>query len=175
MLVAAIAATVWTLRSAPVGDAEQAHFGLMPALWFTAGVALVGVGSWVAAWATDLLSAGRPDGDLVTGLSVLALAVAAPNVVVAWRARRKREGGGRFVELCAGASVALMGPVGVAALLRPVPAPESFLGFPSLALAASAIAVVGLAMSGLRAPTLVVVAAVAGYLGFLWAFVRAVA
>ncbi len=174
MLLAAVATGVWAVRAAPKPE-TPARFKPIGLAWLAAGVLAASLGSWAVAAATDRLSAGHPDGDLVMGLSVLAMTVAAPNVILAWRARRAREGGPAFVEIAAGSAVMLLGAVGAAALVRPIPAPETFLGFPVIALAASAVALLGLALAGLRASKPLVAGACAAYVGFLWAFVRGIA
>jgi cation:H+ antiporter len=175
MLLAALAVAAWAARSQYRAGSSQKPASLSALAWLALGTLAMLGGAWLAISGTATLSTGRPDGDLVTGLSILALAAALPNVAVAWRARREGEGGAAFVDIAAGSAATVLGGVGAGALVRPLTAPEAFLGLPALAAAASALSLIGLALGGLRAPTPVVALAGAVYAAFLWAFVRGVA
>lgn len=176
LLLAAAAVAGFAARSAPPPAAAAAPSRpLVGSAWFAGGVVLILAAAWGIAFGTGWNAAGRPDGDLMIGLSLVALAAALPNAVIAWRAGRAGAGGSAFVELTSGQSVMLFAALGAAAMLRPMSAPESFLGFPALALAASALALLGLALGGLRATKPMLAVSIGAYALFLWAFVRGVA
>lgn len=107
-------------------------------LWVGAGSVAVLGGAWLAIFGARTLMIGRPDGDLMAGLCGLGPAAAAPLIWRAWRGRESGEGGTAFREIVAALALCLFAMLGLAALVRPLPVPDSFLRAPLIGLSLSA-------------------------------------
>ncbi len=141
--------------------------------WGLAGLAVVGVGVWLAMLAINALTVSRPDGDLMLGLTVLGLGAALPGLVWTIQARRRGEGQQSLLKICAGMALGMMGGLGCAALVHPVYVSDTFLRAPAMAIAASAVVLLVIAFSKLRAPRFAVGLGVLIYAGFTAAFLGA--
>jgi cation:H+ antiporter len=180
MLLGAVA-VVWQLVGAKAqfvatdkpAESPSASARLLALAWAAAGVAFLLAGTWLALRGTQTLSVGRPDGDLMIGLTALGFGAALPETVSAILAARRGDGGRAFLNLSAGVSLMLLGALGAAALVRPIAVSESFLHAPTAAVAASALVLLLIALSKGPAPRLAVGAGVLVYGGFLAAFLGA--
>jgi cation:H+ antiporter len=170
MIVGAVVVAALRAKRSGASPAQPAGFWA-PSLWLAAGAALTLFGAALAIDATGILSTGRPDGDLVIGLSALALAVALADLAHVFPAARRGEGGVAIVEIAGGGAFMLLGVLGAAALLKPIAVPESFLGAPAIAMAVSALVLLGLGLWGAKIPKPAAALGGVAYAAFLWAFV----
>ena len=117
------------------------------------GAGLAVAGTWLALDQVEALARGRADGDLFVGLTMLGAGAALPEVAAAFIAARKGCGSRGFVNVAAGTALTLFGAIGAAALLRPLPVADAFLGAPAAALAIAAVVLMITAAARRRLPS----------------------
>jgi cation:H+ antiporter len=173
MLAAAVVATaVGARRRGETRDRASKPRRPIGAAWLAVGATLLVAGTWVALDALRRLAAHRPDGDLVAGLTVLGAGAALPEIAATWTAARRGEGGQAFVDVVEGVSITLFGALGLAAVYRPLTVTEAFLGAPAVAVAVSALLLLGLALLRARAPRGALLFGLLAYGAMLIAFAR---
>lgn len=152
-------------------DPEGPHQSfLVSILLLASGAAMVLGGSWLALGQVQAWASGRPDGDLLAGLTLLGAGAALPEIVAAWAAARQNLGARAFVNVAAGTSLTLFGAIGAAALVRPLTVSDAFLGAPAIAVAIAAVVLMALAAAKRRLPAAVAVAGLLAWMGALAAF-----
>ncbi|MBX7249946.1 MAG: hypothetical protein K1X35_12990 [Caulobacteraceae bacterium] len=167
-LLVAIRAARLDVSGADPDGPRQAH-GLSLVL-IAVGTGLALGGTWLALRSLDAWAQGRPDGDLLAGLTMLGAGAALPEIVAAWAAARQNCGQRAFVNVAAGTSLTLFGAIGAAALVRPLPVSDAFLGAPAICVAAAAIVLMAIAAVQRRLPTAFVVVGFLAWIGALAAF-----
>ncbi len=173
LMVAAALFVAW--RAARLESGEEVALKPKPLAgigWLAFGVALTAAGTWLALEQVFKLSGGLQGPDLTVGLIALGIGAALPETVAAVRAARRGEGAQAFVNIATGASLTLLGALGAAAMVRPVVVYEAFLGVPTAAVVVSALVLLLLAFTRVKAPKIAVALGAMVYLGFLVAFVR---
>lgn len=176
MLIAALVIAWLSAKNDLAASDELLKPRPLPGLgWLVAGAALVAGGSWLALGAVEGLAHGRPEGDLLAGLTALGLGAALPEIAAAVVAARKGEGGQALVNISTGVALVLFGAVGAAALVRPVRVSDAFLGVPALAVALGAVVLLGLALARKRLPRWAVGVGGLTYVVLIGVFVRSVA
>jgi cation:H+ antiporter len=175
MLLAALF-TAW--RSARMAaDPSDALLKSRPGpglLWIVLGAVLIVGGAWLALEAVASLAAGRSEGDLIAGLTALGLGAALPEIAAAAVAARKGEGAQGFVNVATGTALVLFGALGAATLVRPLRVSDAFLGAPVIAVATSALVLLGIGLVRRRLPKAAAAVGLVAYLGFLGAFLAGV-
>lgn len=152
-------------------DPEGPRHSLVTSLLLLiAGAALTLGGAWLALNQLQAWASGRPDGDLLAGLTLLGAGAALPEIVAAWSAARQNLGARAFVNVTTGTSLTLFGAVGAAALVRPLTVPDAFLGAPAIAVAISAVVLMALAAAKRRLPAGFVIAGLVAWIGALTTF-----
>jgi cation:H+ antiporter len=146
------------------------HSLVMSLLLLFMGAALTLGGAWLALSQVQTWASGRPDGDLLAGLTLLGAGAALPEIVAAWSAARQNLGARAFVNVTAGTSLTLFGAIGAAALVRPLTVPDAFLRAPAVAVAVAAVVLLALAAARRRLPAGFVVAGLIAWVGALAAF-----
>ena len=146
------------------------HSLAMSLLLLIVGAALTLGGAWLALNQLQAWASGRPDGDLVAGLTLLGAGAALPEIVAAWSAARQNLGARAFVNVTAGTSLTLFGAIGAAALVRPLTVPEAFMRAPAISVAVAAVVLMALAAAKRRLPAGFVVAGFLAWIGALTAF-----
>jgi cation:H+ antiporter len=134
------------------------------------GAALALGGAWLALQSLSAWAQGRPDGDLLAGLTLLGAGAALPEIVAAWMAAKQNCGSRAFVNVTAGTSLTLFGAIGAAALVRPLKVSEAFLGAPAVCVAIAAVVLMAVAAVRRRLPVGFMFAGFVAWIGALAAF-----
>lgn len=167
VLVAIRAARIELRSPDPAGPAT----GLpLAALLILVGAGLLAGGTWLALNEVAVWAAGRPDADLLAGLTMLGAGAALPEIAAAFAAARQGKGSRAFVNVTVGTALTLFGALGAAALVRPLEVSESFQGAPAVTLAIAAVVLVAVAAARRRLPKAFVFAGFAAWIGALAAF-----
>ncbi len=136
------------------------------------GAILAGAGIWLALRQVDIWAAGRADGDLLAGLTMLGAGAALPEIAAAMIAARQGRGARGLVNVAAGTALTLFGAIGAAALVRPLSVPDSFLGLPAATVALAAVVLMAVAAAKRRLSWKFSLAGVAAWIiamaGFAW-------
>lgn len=167
VLVALRAARIELRSPNPAGPSTGLPLALLLIL---VGVGLLGGGTWLALNEVAVWAGGRPDGDLLAGLTMLGAGAALPEVAAAFAAARQGKGARAFVNVTVGTALTLFGALGAAALIRPLEVSENFQGAPAVILAVSALVLVAVAAARRRLPRIFAFAGFAAWVGALAAF-----
>ena len=172
MLLGALVAAVRAARLEVKAEAlEGPGIGGVPALGLIViGLLLVGGGTWLAINELQTWAAGRADGDLLAGLTMLGAGAALPEIAAATVAARKGCGARGFVNVVVGTTLTLFGAIGAAALVRPLAVSDAFMTGPAIAVAAAAVVLLAVGAARRRLPRAVAWAGVAAWLCAMGAF-----
>ena len=135
VLVAIRAARIDVQSTDPAGPRTALPVALLLVL---IGLALMAGGTWLALREVQVWAQGRPDGDLVAGLTMLGAGAALPEIAAAFTAARQGRGARGFVNVAVGTSLTLFGAVGAAALVKPLVVSDAFFPVPAVAVAVAA-------------------------------------
>jgi len=134
------------------------------------GAGLLAGGTWLALDQVRQWAVGRPDGDLLAGLTMLGAGAALPEIAAAFAAARQGKGGRGFVNVTVGTALTLFGAVGAAAMIRPIVVSESFQGAPAICVAIAAVVLMAVATARRRLPRAFVFLGFLAWIGALAAF-----
>lgn len=167
LLVAVRAARIELHSPDPAGPPTRLPVAVLLLL---VGAGLLAGGTWLALGQVQTWAAGRPDGDLLAGLTMLGAGAALPEIAAAFAASRQGKGSRAFVNVTVGTALTLFGAVGAAALVRPLEVSEGFQGAPAISLAVAAVVLMAVAAARRRLPRLFVFAGFAAWIAALVAF-----
>lgn len=167
VLVAIRAARIELHSPDPAGPATRLPVALLLLL---IGAGLLAGGTWLALGQVQAWAAGRPDGDLLAGLTMLGAGAALPEIAAAFAAARQGKGARGFVNVTVGTALTLFGAIGAAALVRPLEVSENFQGAPAISIAVAAVVLLAVAAVRRRLPRLFVFAGFAAWIAALAAF-----
>jgi cation:H+ antiporter len=136
------------------------------------GVLLAGGGTWLALREVQAWAQGRPDGDLVAGLTMLGAGAALPEVAAAFTAAGQGRGARGFVNVTVGTSLTLFGAVGAAALIRPLVVSDAFFPVPAVTVAVAAVVLMIVAAARRRVHRAFVLAGFLAWMASLAAFAQ---
>lgn len=172
MLAGAVLVAIRAARLAVSADDPDATHQSHPVslLLIALGAALALGGTWLALNQVQSWAAGRPDGDLLAGLTMLGAGAALPEIVAAWAAAKQNLGSRAFVNVTAGTALTLFGAIGAAALVRPLTVSDAFLGAPAIAVAIAAVVLMAVAAAKRRLPPAFVFIGLLAWMGALAAF-----
>jgi len=172
MLAGALLVAIRAARLAVNADESDVPHQSHPVslLLLVLGAALALGGTWLALHQVQSWAAGRPDGDLLAGLTMLGAGAALPEIVAAWSAARQNLGARGFVNVTAGTALTLFGAIGAAALVRPLTVSDAFLGAPAIAVAVAAVVLMAVAAAKRRLPVGFVFVGLLAWMGALAAF-----
>lgn len=134
------------------------------------GGLLAAGGTWLALREVSVWSAGRADGDLLAGLTMLGAGAALPEIAAAFIAARQGRGARGFVNVAIGTALTLFGALGAAALVRPLTVSDAFLGAPAVCVAVAAVVLMAVAAARRRLHPGFAVAGLAGWVAAMGAF-----
>jgi cation:H+ antiporter len=167
LLVAIRAARLEVHAGGPDGARSSPTMGVFLILL---GCALAVAGTWLALDRVQAWASGRPDGDLLAGLTMLGAGAALPEIVAAFVAAKQGCGSRAFVNVTVGTSLTLFGAIGAAAMVRPLTVSDAFLGAPAICVAIAAVVLMAVAAARRRLHRGFLFAGLLAWMGALAAF-----